>query len=187
MNDDARQQESARWSDRSLTELIDHILATHHVYTRAALERATALAAEVARAHGDAHPEALRAIAVFAQVRDELIPHMEREEVVLFPYVRDLDAGRPPRAHFPSVAMPARMMDMQHKVVDTLLATMRAQANDYALPPDASDAWRALWNEFEALEADVDQHVHLESDVLFPRAIAAELAARAAQGRHAER
>lgn len=179
MTDDAtrapeRRDEKPRWSAHTLTDLVEHILATHHVFTRAELERATELAATVARAH----PEARAAIRTFEEIRDELIPHMEREEVVLFPYVRALDGASAPRSHFPTVAMPVSMMNMQHETVTSLFATLRAQTRDYAPPPDASDAWRALWGSFQALEADVDLHVHLESDVLFPRAIAAEAAFR---------
>ena len=166
--------EGPHWRAHTLTELVEYILATHHVFTRAELERATELAATVARAH----PETRAAIRTFEELRDELIPHMEREEAVLFPYVRALDGASAPRSHFPTVAMPVRMMNMQHETVASLLAALRAQTRDYALPPDATDAWRALWGSLQALEADVDLHVHLESDVLFPRAIAAEAACR---------
>ena len=166
--------EGPRWSGRTLTDLVEHILATHHVFTRAELERATELTATVARAHPATRP----AIHTFEEIRDELIPHMEREEVVLFPYVRALDGASAPRSPFPTVAMPVRVMNMQHETVTALFATLRAQTRDYTPPPDASDAWRALWGSLQALEADVDLHVHLESDVLFPRAIAAEAAFR---------
>lgn len=173
----------ARWNERPLAELVEHLLATHHAFTRVALERGTALAGEVARVHGAAHPEVLPAIRTFEEIREELIPHLAREEVMLFPYVRVLDGTSAPRGPFPTVAMPVRMMDMQHEAVTALFETLHSQTGDYALPPDASDAWRALWASIRALEDDLRVHIHLESDVLFPRAIAAEAAARAAQGR----
>lgn len=162
------------WRAVPLDALIDHIEATHHVFTRSELARAEELAARVRRAHGEAHPEVLGALGTFLELRDELIPHLDREEQVLFPYVRALAARAAARAPFPTVRMPIRAMDAQHEVAGDLLRRLRAQTSGYAAPAHACGTWRALWESFAALERDLHQHIHLESNVLFPRAIAAE-------------
>lgn len=165
------------WRATPLDALIDHIEATHHVFTRSELARAEGLAAKVRRAHGEAHPEVLAALETFEALRDELLPHLLREEQVLFPYVRGLATGSRGRAPFPSVQMPIRMMDAQHEVAGDLLKRLRAQTHGYVAPAHACGTWRALWESLATLELDLHQHIHLESNVLFPRAVAAEAAA----------
>lgn len=178
------QPAEVRWTERSLTELIEHILATHHVFTVSELARAQGLGEKVVAAHGETHPEVIPVMRTFETLRDELIPHLQKEEVVLFPYVRALDGSGHARAPFPTVAMPVRMMDMEHDNAGRLLETLRAQTKDYSLPDDACPTWRAFWDSLQALERDLHAHIHLESNVLFPRSIAAEAAARSAQTRH---
>lgn len=167
-----------RWTERSMTELIEHLIATHHVFTRDELERATGLMNKVIAAHGATHPELEDIARTFEALRDDLIPHLQKEEVILFPYVRAIDGGAAPRGPFPTVMMPVRMMDMEHDGAGKLLASLRKQTRDYTAPSGACGTWRALWDSLQSLERDLRTHIHLESNVLFPRAIAAEAAAR---------
>jgi len=165
------------WRAAPLDALIDHIEATHHTFTRSELARADGLAAKVRRAHGEAHPEVLAALETFTALRDELLPHLLREEQALFPYVRRLATGVPARAPFVTVRMPIQVMDAQHEVAGDLLKRLRAQTDGYVAPAQACGTWRALWESLASLERDLHQHIHLESNVLFPRAVAAEAAA----------
>lgn len=170
-----------RWSERSMTELVEHLVATHHAFTVSELARAQTLGAEVVAAHKAEHPELVAVMRTFEALRAELLPHLQKEEVILFPYVRAIEGTGPAHGCFASVAMPIRVMDMEHDTATHLLATLREQTNEYALPADACETWRAFWDSLQALEADLRMHIHLESDVLFPRAVAAESASRAAQ------
>lgn len=170
-----------RWTDRSMTELVAHLVATHHAFTVSELERGRVLGAKVVAAHKAEHPEVVAVMRTFEALREELLPHLQKEEVILFPYVRAIEGTGPAHGCFASVAMPIRVMDMEHDAAGRLLETLRAQTGDYALPADACPTWRAFWDSLQALEADLHTHIHLESNVLFPRAVAAESATRATQ------
>ena len=166
----------------TLAELIRHILDTHHVYTREEMERLNFLLAKVTSKHGEAHPELLSVGALFQRLCAELTPHMFKEEQVLFPYVLRLEeaalADRPaPFAPFGTVENPVRMMLREHDAAGDLLRELRAVTGGYAVPPDACMSFRALYEGLEAFEKDLHQHIHLENNVLFPRAVALEDAA----------
>lgn len=160
----------------NLTELTDHILDHHHVYTKQEMEQLTPLMEKVARKHGEHYPYLIEMKEVFQNVCDDLGPHMMKEENVLFPYIKRLEenfsnstAGSPPP--FGTVTNPVRMMRMEHDEVGSLLAKMRFLTNDYELPDGACPSFTALYHRLEVLERDLHQHIHLENNVLFPRAV----------------
>lgn len=167
------------WRARPLAELVRHIVGVHHVFTREELVRAGALLAKVCTVHGEKHPELHRVRASFERLRDELRLHMMKEENVLFPYTLALEeaqsrgarAAAPP---FRTVKNPVRMMDHEHESAGEELRAMRAASAGYAIPEGACGSYRALYASLEALESDLHMHIHLESNVLFPRAIELE-------------
>jgi regulator of cell morphogenesis and NO signaling len=153
------------WSQKPLAELIVHILQTHHVPLPGELQRLDGLLRKVVAVHGNKDP------ARFAELRDafdaltaDLLPHMQKEERVLFPWIL---SGRQP-----APAMPIRVMEQDHALVDHLLTTIRRLTWSYVAPADACSTWRALWTGLAALDADLREHMRLENDVLFPRALA---------------
>lgn len=159
----------------TLSELIDYILEKHHTFTRDEMERITALADKVATKHGGNHPELLKVRDLFAQLCEDLRPHMFKEEMVLFPYIKQLEqataAGRPaPYAPFGTVANPVRMMMLEHDAAGELLRELRAASVDYTAPADGCVSYQTLYRALEEFEADLHQHIHLENNVLFPRA-----------------
>jgi len=160
----------------NLTELADHILDQHHVYTKQEMEQLTPLTKKVARKHGEHYPYLIELKEMFKEVCDDLEPHMMKEETVLFPYIKRLEEnfsndmlGSPPP--FGTVLNPVRMMRMEHDKVGALLARMRVVTNDYELPDGACPSFTALYHRLEVLERDLHQHIHLENNVLFPRAV----------------
>jgi regulator of cell morphogenesis and NO signaling len=170
----------------TLSELIDYILDTHHAFTRDEMERITALADKVASKHGGNHPELPGVRTLFLKLCDDLRPHMFKEEMVLFPYVRQLEQaaaqGRPaPFAPFGTVGNPIRMMMFEHDTAGDILRELRAAAQDYAPPADACISYHTLYEALEGFEKDLHQHIHLENNVLFPRAVELEAAAYAAR------
>jgi len=163
------------WSSAPLEGLIDHIVGAHHVYLRQALPRLTALTAEAVK-----HSEALIQLqSVLLDLRGELESHMWKEEMVLFPLVRTLLAAektgvKPPPAHCGSVNNPIRVMEHEHAAATAALDEMRRLTGDYAIPGGASESHSALLGGLLELEADLKTHIHLENDILFPRAAALE-------------
>ncbi|MBK6516528.1 MAG: DUF542 domain-containing protein [Polyangiaceae bacterium] len=156
-------------------ELIALLEATHHVYTREALATLVPLAQKVARVHGERLGFLGEVRALVEALRDDLIPHLEKEERVLFPYVRALDVdgakGAPP---FGTVQNPIRMMHFEHDRVGELLRALRASTSGFTLPSDACGSFRALYQGLEEFEADLHRHIYLENEHLFPEAVRLE-------------
>ena len=163
------------WNHRSLPELVDFIVDTHHTFTRAAIARITPLLAKVGGKHAHRHPELLRVAASFDELATDMGPHMFREERVLFPYMRALaspaGAASPP---FVTVRNPVGMMMQEHDRAGELLAEISAATTDFAPPTNACPSFQALYAALAGLRLDLMKHVALENSVLFPRAVALE-------------
>lgn len=163
----------------SLAELIDHILTNHHVFTKAEMLRLQALLTKVVDVHGENHPELHRVESTFHGLCRELNPHMFKEEQILFPYILELERAhtqkRPmPFAPFGTVNNPVRMMIMEHDTAGEILRQLRNLTTDYAAPADACISYQTLYSALQEFEADLHQHIHLENNILFPRAVAME-------------
>jgi len=167
------------WQAEPLFELLAHIRSTHHAYTRAEIARLGPLFDKVCAVHGENHPELGRLREVFSGLAGELTTHLMKEEMVLFPYIVRMEeaamAKEPvPPPPFGSVRNPVAMMVNEHDGAGIALRTMRQISNGYAAPFDACISFRTLYQALTALEADLHQHIHLENNVLFPRAIEME-------------
>jgi regulator of cell morphogenesis and NO signaling len=162
-----------------LAELVEHILNTHHVFTKTEMDRLEALTAKVIGAHGENHPELLHLGELFKTLCDDLKPHMFKEEQVLFPYIvamtRAADQHRPaPFAPFGTVNNPVRMMMREHDTAGQILRELRVITSDYKVPADACISYRTLYEALENFEKDLHQHIHLENNILFPKALELE-------------
>lgn len=160
-----------------LSELQRYIVATHHAFTRQASETISVLAARVSDQHAARHPEVIRVRTLVTRMFAELVPHMLKEEEILFPYIECLETGRPGAACFGTVRNPIRAMLTEHDSAVDMLAELRRLTSDYTLPDDACLNFRALYETLQALEADLVAHIDLENEHVFPRAIALEEAA----------
>lgn len=164
----------------SLTELITHIVETHHVFTKSEMERLEALTEKVIRAHGSNHPELLKVGVLFQRLCADLKPHMFKEEQVLFPYIKAMEQAvsqnQPkPFAPFGTVKNPIRMMMMEHDAAGEILRQLRIETSDYRVPSDACMSYHTLYQALEGLEKDLHQHIHLENNVLFSKAAELEM------------
>jgi regulator of cell morphogenesis and NO signaling len=165
------------WQSAPLTELIDHIEATHHAFTRSELARVAPLMEKVLKVHGDHHPELARVAQCFEAMDSDLRPHLEKEEQILFPFVRNLEAGkRTPGCCFGTVQNPIRAMQNEHEQVGDILRELRTLTHDYTAPEDACGSYRSLYLGLRNLEEDLHLHIYLESHLLFPRSIELEAA-----------
>ena len=167
------------WASEPLAQLIAHIQGTHHVYTRDAIARIPVLVEKVVAAHGANHPEVHRIRTVFGALAQELSMHMMKEEMVLFPYIVRMEeatlAGDPLLPPpFGTVRNPVRMMEHEHDSAGDALRELRAVSNAYTAPADACMTYRTLYGALAELEADLHQHIHLENNILHPRAVAME-------------
>jgi len=166
------------WLEASLTALMDHIERSHHAYLRAELPRLDALLQKVLRAHADNHPELHEVAAHFQELSADLIPHLMKEEQILFPYLRQLEARESGEACFGTVQSPIRVMEAEHEVVGGLLTRLREQTRGYTTPADGCATYQALCAGLQELEADTHLHIFLENQLLHPRAVALEAAGR---------
>ena len=166
------------WFAAPLPQLVDHILNTHHLYMKAQLPVVEARLAKVLNAHGERHGAVLRDVSrVYAAMKEELDGHLAKEEMVLFPLVKALAGGAPAGSfHCGSVKNPIRVMWMEHESAGEALREMRELTAGYALPADACNTFRVLYFELQDMERDLHRHIHLENNILFPRAIALEQA-----------
>lgn len=161
----------------SLTALADHIEASHHAYLRVELPRLERLAARVAEAHGQRDIRLAELSTVLAAFSAEMQHHMTKEERMLFPIIRALEAGQRPRAyHFGSIANPIRIMESEHDNSGDALAQMRELTNGFDTSSAQCNTHLALLDGLATLESDTHRHVHKENSILFPRAIELEAA-----------
>jgi regulator of cell morphogenesis and NO signaling len=171
--------ESMDFQSMSLSEMVNYIVEKHHVFTRQEGERLIALLQKVCSAHAENHPELLQVQSAFRALQGDLEPHMFKEERVLFPYIVELEAAqlanRPaPRPPFRTIRNPLAVMTLEHDAAGDLLREIRKLSRDFAVPADACISYQTLYGALEEFEVDLHQHIHLENNILFPRALALE-------------
>ena len=157
-------EEEVRWDQTPLGDLIDHILARYHQPLKEELPRLEAMLDKVYQVHGEKDPERLLSLVnVFRALKEELKDHMEKEEVILFPMIR---TGRGAMA-----GCPISVMEMEHESAGASLRKIRQLTDEYQVPIQACNTWRALWHGLKELEESTHQHIHLENNILHPRAL----------------
>ena len=155
--------------------LVAYIVGNHHTYVRRSLPMVASHLRKLAATHGKVHPELLEVEELWAQVAGEMSAHMAKEEQVLFPHIVAL-ADAAPRGEavaappFGSIEVPIRMMEEEHDSAGEVMARIRALTSDYTPPADGCVTYRVCFQELLAFEQDLHAHVHLENNVLFPKA-----------------
>lgn len=163
-------------TDATLTELARFIVGKYHADLRTELPRLGQMAAKVLDVHGEKHPDVLPALAAtFRALREELESHMMKEERILFPYIERLEAldangQRLPASPFGSIQAPIGMMEHEHESAGQALARLRELTAGYVPPEGACNTFRGLYHGLAELEKALHEHIHLENNVLFPRA-----------------
>lgn len=167
------------YNEWSLDFLADYIVNTHHSYVRKNLPDIMEYAQKVMKAHGSRHPELSRIYLLVEDVNAELTAHLIKEEKILFPYIKELVAAKKNTqllhaANFGSVQNPINMMEHEHEMVGKNLAEIRKLSNNYTLPQDTCASYSLLYRMLDEFENDLHIHIHLENNILFPKAIELE-------------
>lgn len=168
--------EDKAWAGESLGSLAKYIVDTHHAYVIREIPRLKELAARVVSRHGDTREELPEIQSKVAELSEELITHQGKEEVVLFPYITKLEQyaagkGPQPRNCFGSITHPIAMMTKDHDIAGSLMAEIRGLSQDYTPPESACPTYRAFYASLQEFEQDLHRHIHLENNILFPRAV----------------
>ncbi len=164
------------WSRASLESLSGHIVSTHHAYVKRELPRLAELALKVVDRHGATTPELPVIQRTLARLAEELSQHLAKEEAILFPYIVELEravaaGSAKPHGCFGTVANPIAMMTREHDAAGALIAEIRNLSHNFAIPADACPSYHAFYDGLKDFEQDLHEHIHLENNILFPRAI----------------
>lgn len=170
--------EERDWTAAPLGALIDHIVSTYHDGLREKLPRLEAMATKVAGVHAAKAPLLAHIQDIVGELSADLRDHMQKEERVLFPAMRAFEGGV--GRHDGWIAAPITVMEQEHDRAGELLSELRRLSGDYLAPEWGCNTLRALYQGLAELEASMHVHVHLENNVLFPRALKQEAAAATA-------
>lgn len=178
-NIDAKVTASQNYNIWELDFLIDYIINTHHVYVNESLELIDAYSKKVAKVHGEHHPAVIKIQELFELAAQDLTSHMKKEELILFPYIKKLVAAKKAKvatekAHFGSVNNPINMMEHEHETVGNIFKEIAILSDNYIAPEWACNTFKALYSKLEEFEQDLHIHIHLENNILFPKALALE-------------
>jgi|TARA_B100000959_G_scaffold89369_1_gene94916 regulator of cell morphogenesis and NO signaling len=157
-------------SAMTLSELVEHIEQVHHPFLRSELPRLEGLVQKVSEVHGESHPQFRELVLVFETLKAELLQHMQKEEQVLFPFVRELDNARTlPSFHCGSVANPIGVMEYEHDNAGRALAHMAELTGNYQPADDLCATHYALMVGLRHFQADLHLHIHKENNILFSK------------------
>lgn len=163
------------YDEWNLDFLADYIVNTHHSYVKKSLPEIRGYAAKVAKVHGDVHPELASIYQLVEKINAELSTHLEKEEKILFPYIKELVTKQSIHsAHFGTVKNPITVMEIEHELAGRDLEEIRTLSNNYTLPADACASYSLLYRMLDEFEDDLHIHIHLENNILFPKAVELE-------------
>jgi len=169
------QQPSQDYNNWELDFLSDYIINTHHKYVTEALPLLDEYSIKVARVHGEAHPEVVEIASLCKAIANELRMHMHKEEAILFPYIRQMAMAKRNNeslhpSPFGTVKNPISMMEMEHDSAGGNMHAINELSNGYNPPEEACITYRVLYAKLQEFENDLHQHIHLENNILFPKA-----------------
>jgi len=151
-------------------QLIDYIIQRHHTYTKEALSRIGILLRKVEAAHAEYNPEVVPVREIFEQLSEELLDHMVREEVIVFPAMRTFAGPACDCGASPDMRGALNAMQDEHEEAGVLIKQLRSLTENYTVPPHACPTFQLAWKLLKEFDADLMQHMHLENNILFPRA-----------------
>lgn len=164
-----------KFGKMSLTELADYVEKKHHSYVRESFNFIDPLLDKVIRVHGDKHPELSEIGDLFYASVNELGSHMKKEENILFPLIKALEAGNIKEIdEKASVKYPIEMMEVEHTEEGDRFTKIRELSNNFTPPDDACNTYKLTYYKLKEFNDDLEQHIHLENNILFPKSIKME-------------
>ncbi|MBX2959799.1 MAG: iron-sulfur cluster repair di-iron protein [Flavobacteriales bacterium] len=167
---------SSDFNTWDLDFLTDYIINTHHKYVKEANELIIQYSDKVAKVHGHHFTETIEINKLFHEIANELNMHMQKEEQILFPFIKEIAKAKkegirlsPPP--FGSIQNPINMMEMEHTDAGEILFKIKDLSNNHTPPEGACNTFKALYSKLEEYQNDLFQHIHLENNILFPKAI----------------
>lgn len=163
----------------NLDFLMIYIENTHHTYVRESIPIISQYASKVAKVHGRHYKEVVKINELFHEKANELLAHMQKEEQILFPFIGqlvDIKKGKTTfnKPSFGSVINPINMMEHEHESAGDIFKEIAKLTNNYTPPVEACNTFKALYAKLEEFEQDLHKHIHLENNILHPKAIKLE-------------
>ena len=160
----------------NLAQLSDYIVQIHHTYVKNEMPQIYAYLQKVSSKHGERHPELYKIFETFTAVKEEMEGHMKKEELILFPRIKELqkladNENVNPQLNITYLQSPITVMEQEHDHAGNLLNEIRIFSDNYTAPQDACTTYRLSFAALKAFELDLHRHVHLENNILFPKAI----------------
>jgi regulator of cell morphogenesis and NO signaling len=160
----------------NMIQLCEYIIQTHHAYVKNEMPQIYAYLQKVSSKHGERHPELYKIFQIFSAVREEMEGHMKKEELILFPRIKELqkladNENAQLQLNIGYLQSPITVMEQEHDHAGNLLNDIRIFSDNYTPPQDACTTYRLSFAALKAFELDMHQHVHLENNILFPKAI----------------
>jgi regulator of cell morphogenesis and NO signaling len=170
-----RKPDEEDYQSMEMNDLVDHIVKVHHTYVNTTIPVLTAYLEKLSRVHGERHPELHEIRALFQEGAGALIDHMKKEEFILFPFIKAMNSAEkndfPLSApHFGNISHPISMMESEHEAEGDRFRTISKLSDEYTCPPDGCQTYRVAYAVLDEFEKDLHKHIHLENNILFPKA-----------------
>ncbi len=167
------------YNNWNLDFLVDYIVNNHHSFVLENIPLIVQYSNKVAKVHGENHPETIKINQLFLAVAEELISHMEKEEKILFPYIKNKvkslrENTNLPQPHFGTAKNPIKMMEEEHENAGDIFKEIAKLSNNFTPPLMACSTYKVLYFKLKEFEEDLHQHIHLENNILFPKIIKME-------------
>ncbi|HET8752919.1 MAG TPA: iron-sulfur cluster repair di-iron protein [Salinimicrobium sp.] len=167
------------YNNWNLDFLTDHVIIVHHAYVEEKIPVLKQYAEKVHRVHGDHYPELRQIKELFEGIAGPFAAHCKKEELILFPFIKKMvkaekEAAVLPKSFFNSVDEPIKMMEVEHEEAGEVFRKIALLSNNYTPPEGACNTYRAFYSQLDEFEQDLHQHVHLENNILFPKALKLE-------------
>ncbi len=168
-----------RFNDWPPNLLVEYITSMHHAFVRRKLPEIESYAEKVAKVHGQSYPVLNEMLQVFRDLKHEMTAHMEKEEKMLFPYIKSLAAAKMAQSKKAewirdSSREAVEMLEAEHEEAGRLMAKLEELSEGFTPPEDACTTFRIYFQNLEGFRDDLHKHVHLENNILFPKALELE-------------
>ena len=167
---------SQNYSSWALPFLADYIVNTHHAYLKENDEQTAAYAQKIAVVHGSHHPEVIQIAAIFSKIAVDMVAHLKEEEEVFFPALKRVDAARtsghtPDACDRETIRLSLLTLHREHEEIGDAIHTIRDLSKGYTIPDDVCNTFTVTYRKLKEFEDDLHKHVHLENNILFPKAV----------------